>query len=104
MTIHPRSASTRHPGTQTSLADLRDQLLGPPRPGEDPESYRRRAYRAWAQAAELAGTEDPAPTDANPSPEGDPSTTPTQTGLAAISETLSGADRCWSEGTVPPPP
>lgn len=104
MTVHPRSASTRQPGTQPSLADLRDQLLGPPQPGEDPESYRRRAYRAWAQAVELAGAEDPAPTDGNPSPEADPPTTPTQTGLAAISETLSGADRSWMQDTAPPPP
>jgi hypothetical protein len=104
MTVHPRSASPGQPGTETSLAELRDQLLGPPRESEDPESYRRRAYQAWAQAVELAGTESPASTDGDPSPEGDPATTPAQTGLAAISETLAGADRCWMQDTALPPP
>ena len=32
---------------------LRDQILGPPRPGEDPEAYRRRSYQALATAEEL---------------------------------------------------
>jgi len=33
---------------------LRDQILGPPRPDEDPETYRLRSYQALATAEELA--------------------------------------------------
>jgi hypothetical protein len=32
---------------------LRDQILGPPRPGESPEDYRLRSYQALATAEEL---------------------------------------------------
>ena len=32
---------------------LRDQILSPPRPGENPEAYRLRSYQALAAAEEL---------------------------------------------------
>lgn len=35
------------------VSRLRDQILGPPRPGEDPETYRLRSYQALATAEEL---------------------------------------------------
>ena len=37
----------------TAISDLRDQILGPPRPGEDLESYRHRGYQAWSTAEEI---------------------------------------------------
>ena len=35
------------------VSQLRDQILGPPGPSEDPEAYRRRSYQALATAEEL---------------------------------------------------
>lgn len=35
------------------VSRLRDQILGPPRAGEDPETYRLRSYQALATAEEL---------------------------------------------------
>jgi len=102
--IHPRSPSPRQPETEAdpSLAELRDRILGPPRPGEDLESYRLRAYQARGQAAELLADGSAPDPGQNPIPENDPSVN--QESLAAISETLSGADRSWSEVTTPPQP
>jgi hypothetical protein len=37
----------------TAISDLRDEILGPRRPGEDLETYRRRGYQALATAEEL---------------------------------------------------
>lgn len=37
----------------TAISDLRDQILGPPRPGEDLEAYRHRGYQAWTTAEEI---------------------------------------------------
>jgi hypothetical protein len=104
VTIHPRSPSPPQPATEASLAELRDQLLGPLRPGEDPESYRLRAYQARAQAAELLGAEKAPDPDQDPSQKTDPTSAPSHDALAAISETLAGADRSWTEVTDPPPP
>lgn len=36
-----------------AISDTRDQILGPPRPDEDLESYRLRSYQALATAKEL---------------------------------------------------
>lgn len=36
-----------------AITETRDQILGPPRAGEDLESYRRRGYQALATAEEL---------------------------------------------------
>ena len=36
-----------------AITDTRDQILGPPRAGEDLESYRRRGYQALATAEEM---------------------------------------------------
>ncbi len=38
---------------QVAVTDLRDQILGRSRPGENPEDYRHRAYQALRQAEEL---------------------------------------------------
>ena len=35
------------------VTELRDQILGPPLPGESPEAYRIRGYQALATAEEL---------------------------------------------------
>jgi len=35
------------------VSQLRDQILGPPQPGEDPETYRLRSYQALATAEEM---------------------------------------------------
>ena len=37
----------------TAISDMRDQILGPPRPGEDLEAYRHRGYQAWSTAEEI---------------------------------------------------
>ena len=42
------------PQPATDIADLRDQILGAPRPSEDPEAYRLRSYQALRQAREIA--------------------------------------------------
>jgi hypothetical protein len=36
-----------------AITETRDQILGPPRAGEDLESYRRRGYQALATAEEM---------------------------------------------------
>lgn len=36
-----------------AISETRDQILGPPRPDEDLESYRLRSYQALATAKEL---------------------------------------------------
>lgn len=36
-----------------AVTTLRDEILGRPRPGEDPEAYRLRGYQALATAEEL---------------------------------------------------
>ena len=104
MTIDPRSPPSDHPETETGLAELRDRLLGPPSPGEDLESYRLRAYQGRAQAVELLTAETAPDPDQDPSQETDASTTASQEALAAISETLAGADRSWTEDSTPPRP
>lgn len=38
---------------QAEVSQLRDELLGPSRPGETPEDYRLRSYQALATAEEL---------------------------------------------------
>ncbi|QXC60618.1 hypothetical protein KSP35_20205 [Aquihabitans sp. G128] len=42
------------PQPAADIADLRDQILGVPRPSEDPEAYRLRSYQALRQAREIA--------------------------------------------------
>lgn len=37
----------------TMISQTRDQIVGPPRPGEDLETYRLRSYQALATAKEL---------------------------------------------------
>lgn len=37
----------------TQVTRLRDEILGPARPSESPEDYRRRSYQALATAEEL---------------------------------------------------
>lgn len=41
----------------TAISDLRDQILGPPRPGEDLGAYRHRGYQAWSTAEEIVLTD-----------------------------------------------
>lgn len=41
------------PQPATDVADLREQILGAPRPFEDPEAYRLRSYQALRQAREI---------------------------------------------------
>lgn len=42
------------PQPTMDIAELRDQILGRPRPSEDPEAYRLRSYQALRQAREIA--------------------------------------------------
>lgn len=94
-----RPASTE---VEASLAELRDRLLGPPRPGEDLEHYRRRAYQARAQAAELTAQESaPAPSMNDTD---NRSILAAPQALAAASETLAAADPSWTEDTAPTRP
>lgn len=52
-------ADTNRVQSETTL--LRDQILGAPRPSEDPEAYRLRSYQALAAAREIVQAEQPIP-------------------------------------------
>jgi hypothetical protein len=79
------------------ISAARDEMLGPRRPGEDLEAYRRRSYQALAMAEEtvladhhLFQPEDPTPTSTGHSPtdeenlEDDPDLAPRYRLLAEI--------------------
>jgi hypothetical protein len=106
MTSHPETPGTdRAPDEpQPSLAELRDQLLGPPRPDEDLESYRLRAYQARRQAVELLGNDMTPGPDEDETEETDRLIRDRRAALAATSETLAAADRSWTEDATPPRP
>jgi hypothetical protein len=106
MTSHPETPGTdRAPDEpQSSLAELRDQLLGPPRPDEDLESYRLRAYQARRQAVELLGNDMTPGPDEDEKEETDRLIRDRRAALAATSETLAAADRSWTENATPPRP
>jgi hypothetical protein len=106
MTSHPETPGTdRAPDEpQPSLAELRDQLLGPSRPGEDLESYRLRAYQAWRQAVELLGNDMAPESDEDEKAESDRLIRDRRAALAATSETLAAADRSWTEDSTLPRP
>ncbi len=84
--------------TAARITDLRDEILGPPRPGEDLDAYRRRAYSARAQAEEtvlaemvwLAAEEDP-------TPETDEVVLAYRGALGASAAARAEADRTWTD-------
>lgn len=78
------------------ISCLRDELLGKPRPGENPEDYRQRSYQARRQAEELVLAETVwLPPEDKTGPEDD-QTLAYRSQLATIAEAMAGADRTWT--------
>lgn len=84
--------------TQTAITDLRDQILGPQRPGENPASYRSRGRQALRQATEIVLTELlPAPADTHRDPtDQDPALDLYRADLALINDQLSRLAADWT--------
>ena len=83
---------------EARITDLRDEILGPPRPGEDLDTYRRRAYSARAQAedAVLAETVWSA-VEEDPTPETDEVVLAYRAALGASAQARAEADRTWTD-------
>ena len=83
---------------QVAVTDLRDQLLGQLIPGENPEEYRHRSYRALRQAEELVLDEtlSPAPTT-HALTEDDPEVLVYRANLAAMAKATSRLAADWTE-------
>ncbi|MCU0267295.1 MAG: hypothetical protein MUF83_01475 [Acidimicrobiales bacterium] len=76
---------------QAAVTSRRDEVLGPPRPGENPDQYRQRGYQAWATAEELTLRDHPLfqpESDEDDGIEDDPSETRSAAMLAAINEAI----------------
>ncbi len=85
------------------ISALRDELLGAPRPGEDPEAYRHRSYQARRQAEEIVLTETVwLPPEQTTTPEDD-QVLAYRSRLAAIAQAQSGVDRFWTETAIQGP-
>jgi hypothetical protein len=83
---------------QAAVTELRDQLLGPPGPGENPEGYRHRGYQALRQAEELVLHEILTPaTESKATPEEDPEVLAYRARLGAIAKTTSRLAADWTE-------
>lgn len=83
---------------QVAVTDLRDQILGPSRPGENPEDYRHRAYQALRQAEELVLHEilTPAP-EVQATAAEDPEILSYRARLGAIAKATSRLAADWTE-------
>lgn len=82
---------------QTAITELRDQILGPPNPTENPEGYRQRSYQALRQAEEIVLAEIlsiPNTRNLSTSPA---SMSERSDGLRILNESLSSLDRDWNE-------
>ena len=81
-----------------AITDLRDEILGPPRPGEDLEAYRRRAYSARAQAEEAVLAEVVwLPVEEDLTPETDEVVLAYRAALGASYRARAAADRIWTD-------
>jgi hypothetical protein len=79
---------------QVEVTNLRDQILGQPRPGESIEDYRLRSYQALATAEELVLADHwlfQPETEAQEAAEDDPILDRYYRDLAAINEALHAA-------------
>ncbi len=83
---------------QAAVTELRDQILGAPRPHENPEDFRHRSYQALRQAEELVFHEilTPGP-DPNTTVEEDPETLAYRARLGAIAKATSRLAADWTE-------
>lgn len=83
--------------TQTAITDLRDRILGPQRPGENPASYRSRGRQALRQATEIVLTELlPPASDTERDPVEDPELDSYRADLALINDQLSRLAADWT--------
>jgi hypothetical protein len=83
---------------QAAVTQLRDEILGRPRTGEDLEDYRHRGYRALRQAEELVLHEILAPAGApDPTMPDEPETLVYRARLAAIGKATSSLAADWTE-------
>ncbi len=83
---------------QVAVTDLRDQILGPSRPGEDPEDYRHRGYQALRQAEELVRQEILTPTpESQATLDEDPEILSYRARLGAIGNATSWLAADWTE-------
>jgi hypothetical protein len=83
---------------QATVTDLRGQILGPTKPGENLEEYRHRSYQALRQAEELVLHEILAPPPEMQAPTAeDPAVLEYRAKLGAIGKTTSQLARDWTE-------
>lgn len=82
---------------QAAVTDLRDQILGPTKPGENLEEYRHRGYQALRQAEELVLHEILAPPEEQVALREDPEILDYRTRLGAIAKATSRIARDWTE-------
>jgi hypothetical protein len=80
----------------TRISWLRDELLGTPRPGENPEAYRQRSYQARRQAEEVVLAETVWLPPEDPNGPADDQTLAYRSRLSTIAQTLAGADATWT--------
>lgn len=90
---------------QTAITELRDQILGPPNPNENPEDYRHRSYQALRQAEEIVLAEILRIPDPRNQSMTSTSTSMSerQEGLRILNEALSSLDRDWNEAPAATP-
>lgn len=83
---------------QAAITQLRDEILGQPRTGENPEDYRHRSYQALRQAEELVLHEIlSSPATPDPTIEDDPETLVYRARLAAHAKATSRLAADWTE-------
>ena len=84
---------------QAAVTDLRDQILGPAKPGENLEAYRHRSYQALRQAEELVlhETLTPPPLLHAVTAEEDPEIRNYRARLGAVATTTSRLAADWTE-------
>jgi hypothetical protein len=83
---------------QVAVTNLRDQILGPTKPGENLEDYRHRIYQALRQAEELVLHEIVAlPSEMQSPAAEDPAVLDYRAKLGAIAKTTSQLARDWTE-------